>query len=723
MAYTYIGIAALCFLPGTAAGLFHLCLSKRQQKTIEPIKTILFYSGLFYGFLSLVKMVLDSGEKTLPESFADILPATYFHYMVPILFLVIAIPFLSHLILRRVDLSRFVSLFDSLMFFLLASGFLFTNRICHFFYAAAMSGSLIAALAIACLYRKEISFCSKKDLKRRIQYAVPTTLLYVVTVLLSLPGTLFLNNRSEIPVSFSSFAWALIAGAFAYFAVLAVGSILLLSWRQFELFHTFLFAVTFMGYLQNMFFNGQLTSMDGSMQRWSSANLTVNALIWSVFILGILFIKMRLAINADKICRIVCIYLCLVQIVSLGILAVSTNPGKDSANGSPGEWFLSTEKSLTLHPDSNVLVFILDWYDGQILEQILEQEPDFLQPLDGFTCFSNAASLYAFTEWSVPYLLTQVPWQYGMDKDEYREYAFTNSHMLQDIRESGFDAGVYTDLKYIGGKAADQLCNYVFCEQYCRVWDTVSQMLKCSKYQLAPYALKNLYWYTTDEISALSKNDAYTRWITYNDVPFWEDLTKTGLSIDKNTQDRGSFRFYHMYGAHSPYVMAQDCTETGQGDMISQAKGSMKIVYEYISQLKALGLYDGATIIITADHGQNYTYDPVRMSYLTDMGLNTTSYPILLVKNAGESGQGIKQSEAPVSHTEVIASLVNAVNPQLTENYGKTLSQIDTNAGRERIFTYMRKDMPYVQSIINGQAGNPDDWTIKENNAEPRNGG
>lgn len=718
MAYTYIGIAALCFLPGASAGIFHLYLSKRQHKTIEPGKTIFFYSSLFYGFLSLVKMILDGGEKTLPESFADILPATYLHYMIPILFLVIAVPCLFHLILRRVDLSRFLSLFDSLIFFLLAWGFIFTNRICHSFYAAAMCTSLIASLSITCLYKKEITFCTTKELKKRIRYAAPTTLLYVATVLLSLPGTLFLNNRSEIPVSFSSFAWALIAGSFVYFAILAAGSILLLTRRQFKLFHILLFAVTFMGYLQNMFLNGHLTSMDGNMQHWDRAKLTINALVWIVFILGIVLIRIRLTINVDKIYRIICTYLCLVQIVSLGILAVSTNLGKSSTQGASGEWFLSTEKSLTLHPDNNVLVFILDWYDGQILEQILKQEPDFLQPLDGFTSYTNATSLYAFTEWSLPYLLTQVPWQYGMDKDEYREYAFKNSHMLQDICESGFDAGVYTDLKYMGEGAADQLCNYVFCEQYCPVWDTVSQMLKCSKYQLAPFAFKNLYWYTTDEISALSRNDTYTRWITYNDVPFWEDLKKNGLDIDQNAGNQGSFRFYHMYGAHFPYVMSQDCTETEQTDMVSQAKGSMKIVYEYISQLKALGLYDNATIIITADHGQNYTYDPMRTSHLADIGLNTTSYPILLVKNAKESGEGVKRSEAPVSHTEVIATIVNAVNPQIAENYGNTLDEIDENAKRERIFTYMRKDMPYVQSAINGHAGNPDDWTVKENKAE-----
>lgn len=35
----------------------------------------------------------------------------------------------------------------------------------------------------------------------------------------------------------------------------------------------------------------------------------------------------------------------------------------------------------------------------------------------------------------------------------------------------------------------------------------------------------------------------------------------------------------------------------------AQGTGSLKIVYEYLEQLRALGKYEDTTIIITADHG------------------------------------------------------------------------------------------------------------------------
>ena len=131
MASAYTGIIVLCALPGILAGLIHLFLSKKQNKTVRPGRITVFYVGIFYGLLSAVKMVFDGGSATLPESFQDIVPATYLHYMIPLLCLAVMLPAMAHLVLRRLDLSRFMSLTDSLMFFILALFFVVSNRICQ----------------------------------------------------------------------------------------------------------------------------------------------------------------------------------------------------------------------------------------------------------------------------------------------------------------------------------------------------------------------------------------------------------------------------------------------------------------------------------------------------------------------------------------------------------------------------------------------------------------
>lgn len=711
------GIIILCTIPGISAGILQVFLLKKRGKSGSAYRIIVCYIGLFYGILSLIKMIIDSGKLTLAESFADIVPSTYLHYLIPLIFMAVIIPCLIYFIFRNSDVSGLMSLLDSVMFVILTLGFIITGRISNIFYVAAMIISSLIALWGFLSYKGEISYFSRDNLKQRLKYAAPPTLLYVVTVILSLPGTLFLNNLSEITIIPSSFARALLTGAVVYFVLIAGLGILLLTWRQLELFYTVLFAITIAGYIQGMLLNGHMVAMDGGRQTWQGAHLWINTLIWVILVAGILLLKALVHKDVAKVYRTISIYLCLVQIVSLGFLAVTTYIKNDDADSA--DWILSTDGALELHPDNNVLVFVLDWYDEQILEKILAEDDGFLAPLDGFTYYPNAASLYAFTETSLPYLLSGVEWQYGMGKEEYMEYAYANGHMLDDIYDAGYDIGLYTHVQYITDAVTDKLCNYTQYQQYCLVWDTVNLMIKCSKYQMAPFGLKSKYWYTTDQIIDLAADDGFTRWITYDDLPFYTALSKTGISINESFTGTGGFKFYHMCGAHMPYVITEDLTyadsETADyASMLSQAKGSMKIVLEYIEQLKALDIYDNTTIIITADHGENYLYDPSRVDDLDDLKLEKTSNPILLVKNVNQTWDGVRKNSAPVSHTEVIAGIIAAINPQAAASYGNTLEDVEESADRERIFTFNRDDLSYVKAVINGNALDEDNWTVIE---------
>lgn len=96
-------------------------------------------------------------------------------------------------------------------------------------------------------------------------------------------------------------------------------------------------------------------------------------------------------------------------------------------------------------------------------------------------------------------------------------------------------------------------------------------------------------------------------WTVNNDIVFHEMIEESGLSLDESGDCSGAFRFYHLKGAHSLFTMNDEFRETAAiaGNQISQSRGALKIVYEYIQNMKKLGVYDNATIIITADHGQN----------------------------------------------------------------------------------------------------------------------
>ena len=706
----YLPIFILCVLPSVLAGLLHIYLFNKKAK-VNIAKVIIYYIIFFYGVLSALKMILDGSDLTLIECLMDTIPKTYYHYLFPLIFLVLLSPPIFSLILKKINVSSVLPMFQSLMFFTLAMGFVITNKISNGLYVAVLCVSVVGSIG-ADFFINGVKYCGRNNIRNRVRYAVPVTFFYIVTVILAMPLTLFFNNISEVPIIPSAVIFALLTGAVIQFVIIAGGGIFLLTCRQFELFYTLLFAVTFVGYIQNMFLNGHMLQMDGTKQVWSGMQLYGNIVVWIVIVAAVLCIKKICRRNISKVYSMICVYLGVVQIASLAYLGVSTLVvNKEHNSDFDSRYIVSTKGALELSPKNNILVFVLDWYDEQILQKVIETEPDFLEPLDGFTHYSNVTSLYAFTEMSLPYLITGVE-----DGDSY-----DNGTMLEDISNAGYDTSVYTDLKYIPQQVWDILYNWQQTEYKPKyyVWNTISLMSMCSKYQMAPFVLKNIYWYTTNDFKLLERNDNFIKWETENDYPFLRALVNTGLSVYDVKDSIGSFKLYHMYGVHPAYNFTENCIPTNDTEdynsMISQAKGSLKVVYEYINQLKALELYDSSTVVITADHGENDLYNPYRVdSRMKVLQLNKTSSPILLVKQSNSTWHGIHESKAPASHTELIASIVNAAGSERAADYGRTLEEISETERNVRTFIFTRDDMPYVKAEIDGEALNPDDWTIVE---------
>lgn len=254
-----------------------------------------------------------------------------------------------------------------------------------------------------------------------------------------------------------------------------------------KVFSRILFALTLAGYLQNMFLNGYMVQMDGTVQTWSAGLRFANSVIWLVIIAGILTAGARLRGKADKIYKMVCIYIGLIQIVSLGVLIVTSEDiAKVQDTYGAGRVQLTSDGIFELACADNVVVFILDWYDEQILEQILQEDSDFLAPLDGFTCYTNASSLYAYTSMAIPYLLTGVEWEYDMSWREYRLYAYANSNVFADMEDMGYHMEIYTDAEYLTDDALQKVSNSDSVKYKLNIPDQLYVMTKTAKYQMAP---------------------------------------------------------------------------------------------------------------------------------------------------------------------------------------------------------------------------------------------
>ncbi len=702
----YAGVIALCIVPGILAAFVH---KKCAEYDEFDIKNIYYYSIINCCVMSFLKMALGDGGRTIFSSFHLIEGKTYLHYGVPLVILALILPMMISRILGNHKRNELLKHFGSTFSFLVGIVFLGIGEITNIHCVIIAICSLVFSVIVLFFGKEAVKFYVPETKKERIGFLLPIILLWTITVLIFEPNQLLLHNLEEFTIPYVDFFCIMLVESIVLTVIYMLMGVFILSDRQFKAFGTIIFGVCVAGYIQGNFLNGDMLLMDGTVQTWTNVQKIMNSILWIAMIAVAFFINYngRHRTVCKRIVQCVCIYISLMQVLSLIFMIVTTEfPKKEN------EFVLTTTGMLELNQKNNVVVFVLDWFDRQIMDDILEQDPQFTDNLKDFTDYTNTTSCYAYTSLAVPYLLTGVEWEYGMDAKTYCDYAYENSSLLHDIQNENYSIGIYTGSEYVGTSVNNMILNYsnVFTQTlgYKKAFDVMNNT---SKYKMAPFAAKQLYFYTTDDIRQIVINSG--EYSIDNDIIFHDELSRNKLSVDDSDAYNGAFRFYHLKGAHPLFTMNEAFEEVKEnGTQLSQSRGSIKLVYQYIEEMKKLGVYDSATIIITADHGQNRSVmkkTEIAGSY------GMTSTPILYVKLSGEHHEnGPKTSTAPVSHTEFMATVAQAVGAD-ERNYGRTFAQVPENEERNREFTYvMLPDKKYKKYVIRGDANDAADWILVE---------
>lgn len=501
--------------------------------------------------------------------------------------------------------------------------------------------------------------------KQKMILAGTVNLFFVFTMVVFTPFDVFFSNQADFNFSFSSFWWIMASCGLFIFSVVTVISLILPS-KWFVRLETAIFSVTLCSYIQRMFLNQYITSIVG--ERLDTGEhptwRTINLGIW-IFIIICFFLISVIKIDIWKKALLICSAgLIFVQASALVFLLFTENLSEGD--------HLTTEGLYEVSSKNNIIVFLLDYYDRSYFDLVRESDKEFYDNLDGFTYFDNTASVYSRSYPSNTYLLT------GVELDEYYveppEYcvnkAFSESRFLPDLMELGFGINLYTGELYLGDVGKDLAENYSHVNFELPYFETIYSMLKCSFYFDMPYAVKPMFWlYRVDAMDTVS--NVYQ----IDDAKVYNGLIKNKLSVG---EEEYSFRYIHMFGGHDPYTLNEECERVTEGvEGVQQFKGCMNIVYEYLNQMKALGLYDSSTIIITSDHG----------TMNGDGRLSGAVAPILFVKPAYSGTCQLKISHAPVSHRDLFPTIMEAAGGNYSE-YGTPIFSIGEDEERTRVFHY-----------------------------------
>ena len=234
-------------------------------------------------------------------------------------------------------------------------------------------------------------------------------------------------------------------------------------------------------------------------------------------------------------------------------------------------------------------------------------------------------------------------------------------------------------------------------------------------YRDLPWAFKPYFWFYTDEVnngmtkqveSADSGEQQQSTLYTMNDGAYFNKLKSTRLAAT-DEGEAGAFRFIHLLGGHYPFNLDENGNDIGtdNSDAIRQIRGSIKILDEYIQQLKDLGVYDNTTILVTSDHGDWGIYDE----------WDWPSNAIMFLKPAQSAeldAQPMKTVSTPVAHVNVQPTIIQAVGGD-SSKYGETLEQVP-NDNRTRKFYCTtsdgKNDVSIVEYEIDGWATDFNNW-------------
>lgn len=500
------------------------------------------------------------------------------------------------------------------------------------------------------------------------------------------PAEIFFANVAEFKFVYGEFAGKL--ACIAVVVSIALGIVVGCMPKVIrKVVLSIVFGLSLAGYIQVMFINEGLDLLGMNPEGYSviPTQAVVNIVIWSIIVILVVGLAIWKYEIWKKMIIFGAIFLIGMQATALVSLIVTA---EDNAyhRMNEGEWYISGENQYKVSANKNVIVIILDYFSNQYLAPTLEQYPDAIDCMKDFTYYTNADCAYFGTYPSLAHMLSGSEPVPQISINEWTEKIWKTDKaqgFYQALRDAGYVTNVYTpDKNMLCGMNGVEVLEGTFSNITNEGQDLVvnydlltNTMIKMSCYRYFPYILKPYVYANVNEYADVvtsRENKVY-----HNNHEFYEQLLNQKLTTD---EESNYYIVQHLMGPHV-FQTGADGRHKGDATKEETIKGCMVIVEEYLNQLKELGVYDDATIIVTADHGEP-----------------RASQVVFFMKQAGEQHDGLQLNNAPISLVDYQATIAQVAGIDSIP-YGLSVMDIPEDMERERtIWVRMYDDsLPSVQ--------------------------
>lgn len=477
-----------------------------------------------------------------------------------------------------------------------------------------------------------------------------------------IPCDSYVNNFSDFNFPLTAFIFILLGRFFLYLLPFAyLGAVL--KEKQLGVLFNILCGLTLCFYAQFMFMNRNLGLVMGDEVNWEE-HLDyglITLALWLVLLALPFVLSKALKKLWKSISLAVPVFVGIIQLVSLVFILVTSENNLFAYRNESMDY----KEQFTVSSKKNIVTFIFDAADNKYFKKILETRPEAFDGLEDFTLYTNTCSVYDYTVASISQMLTGTESIPMYDTQGWLKEAWTSKKAEDfysrlhkaDYTVNGF---MYTDAsvdllegKYDNASSAKR-------EISANREAIADSIMKISEYRCMPYLLKRVFSIQNVDFKSFVTTSDYEYY--YTDAAYKEHLTLTESDSNDNY-----FIFEHLMGPHPP------CD-----DYIEETVNCLNIVKEYIRQLKEMGLYDDAFIIVTADHGSH-----------TSNFTEAAATPIYMVKEAGKTHEKMEITNAPQYHADFLATYLYAAGLYTEsdrEIYGNTVFDYKEDEERERIW-------------------------------------
>ncbi len=509
--------------------------------------------------------------------------------------------------------------------------------------------------------------------------ALPVALLLPITLFLFGPCYIYYSNAAEFSFPFTDYLWSLVLLA-SFVTMLIAG--LLTRFRSRPRAYQRLIALVFtLGALA--WFQGNVLVLDyglldGRDIDWAERNRfgPLDALVW-VAVLALALWK------TSGVCRIAAtasVALIVIQAVSV-TTAIAQAPPVERHTASP-----TIKKDIyRFSSDKNVIVLILDTFQSDVFQALIDDNRDNYSTFGGFTFFRNALGGYPTTYASIPLMLSGAYYENDVPLREHVKRSLSSDSLPKTLHDNAFQVDL-VPLTFLALYCDDTLSSN--CMESLRavqkdnrklVIDQAAQLADVSLFRHAPHVLKP-YIYNRQNwaLSRLLRDLRFGsiregHWL---DETFYAHFERRAV-VDA---ERPTFKLYHLFGLHPPFRLNADCSEHPVDETrdnalqrrmgLAQGTCILSKVKAFLEHVKRLGVYDESMIIIAGDHGSSGSHH-VGVGFqddtpTTDGGfappvrLKASALPLLLIKPFRSQGE-MTISNAPVSLCDVPNTIVDAL--------------------------------------------------------------